>query len=557
MKKEKKMQKRILCLALVFLFCLGTAFSVPAESLSAEDAAKLTVLKGKTAGVLTGTPQDQIVQENIEDVSLQYFSTATDLALALQTKKIDFFAISSVNYYNMADQYPEFGYIDVPLAEYNVGTVFPKTEKGDVLREELNEYIAKIKENGELKQLQDYWLYPNDWQNIDLPTSGENGILKLATPNTLIPFSFMLHDKNVGFDIAIIAGFCKEYGYGLSIDNVDFAGALSGITTGKYDLAAGQISWTAERAESVNYSDFYYVQKIVAIVNADEIDSPYMVRAEQTEESKGKKAEESSLSADAKSSGDAAASLSADGNGNSSSVKRSLGERIHRTLIEEKRWISILHGLLVTMLITLGGFLLANLLGAFFCAMSLSKKRGLQLVSRIYSGLMQGLPIVVILMILYYVIFAHSRISNILVAVIGFGLVFAAYLAQLFESGISGVDKGQTEAALAIGFTKRQAFHCVVIPQAARAVLPAYFSNLISMMKGTAIVGYIAVTDLTRVGDIIRSNTYEAIIPLLTIALIYFLMTLLFFFLMHLIQKRLFTREKDRVSLKGERSAKR
>ena len=538
MKKEKKLQRGVLCLLLVFLFCFGTAFSVPAESLSSEDAAKLAVLKGKTAGVLTGTPQDQIVQENVEDVHLQYFSTATDLALALQTGKIDFFAISSVNYYTMAEQYPEFGYIDVPLAEYNVGTVFPKTEKGDELREELNEYIAKIKENGELTRLQDYWLYPHDWQNINLPESGENGILKFATPNTLIPFSFMLHDKNVGFDIAIIAGFCKEYGYGLSIDNVDFAGALSGITTGKYDLAAGQISWTAERAESVNYSDFYYVQEIVAIVNADEIDSPYLVRTEQ--------AEETFLSADAENSGDALSSLSADGSGKNTTVKRSLGERIRRTLIDEKRWISIVHGLLVTMLITLGGFLLANLLGALFCAMSLSKRRGLQILSRIYSGLMQGLPIVVILMILYYVIFAHSRISNILVAVVGFGIVFAAYMAQLFESGISGVDKGQTEAALAIGFTKRQAFHCVVIPQAARAVLPAYFSNLISMMKGTAVVGYIAVTDLTRVGDIIRSNTYEAIIPLLTIAAIYFLMTLLLFFLMHLIQKRLFTRERER-----------
>lgn len=554
MKKEKKIRKRVLCILLSFLFCLGTVCSVSAASLASEDAAKLAVLKGKTAGVLTGTPQDQIVQENIEDADLQYFSTATDLALALQTKKIDFFAISSVNYYNMADQYPEFAYIDVPLAEYNVGTVFPKTEKGDELREELNEYIAKIKENGELTKLQEYWLYPNDWQNIDLPTSGERGILKLATPNTLIPFSFMLHDKNVGFDIAIIAGFCREYGYGLSIDNVDFAGALSGITTGKYDLAAGQISWTAERAESVNYSDFYYVQKIVAIVNADEIDSPYLVRAAETEKSGIREAEMQSVSADG-SSGDAGASLSADGKGSMTPAKRSLGERIQRTLIDENRWISILHGLLVTMVITLGGFLLANLLGALFCAMSLSKKKGFKLLSGIYSGLMQGLPIVVILMILYYVVFAHSKISNILVAVIGFGLVFGAYMAQLFEAGIAGVDRGQTEAALAIGFTKRQAFRFVVIPQAARAILPSYFSNLISMMKGTAVVGYIAVTDLTRVGDIIRSNTYEAIIPLLTIAAIYFLMTLLIFLLMSQIKTRLFTR-KGRSFLKQEKGNK-
>lgn len=544
---------------LMFLFSLGSLLCVSAESLSAEDAAKLEVLKGKTAGVLTGTPQDQIIQNNIENVKLQYFSTTTDLALALQTKKIDFYAISSVNYYNMADQYPEFAYIDVPLVQYSVGTIFPKTEEGDALREEFDAYIAEIKESGELTELQQYWLYPKDWQNIDLPQTGEKGILKLATPNTQIPFSFMLHDKNVGFDIAIIAGFCQEYGYGLSIDNVDFAGALSGITTGKYDLAAGQISWTEERAESVNYSDFYYVQDIVAIVNSEVIESPDLVTAsdelEKLDKSQDSAALESADAASSDASGDAGSAMTKESKSNNSG-KRTIAESIHRSLIEENRWLSVLHGLLVTLLITLGGFLLANLLGALFSAMSLSKKKGFHVVSSVYSALMQGLPVVVILMLLYYVVFAHSKISNILVAIIGFGFVFGAYMAQLFESGISGVDKGQMEAALAIGFTKRQTFHYVVIPQAVRAILPAYFSNLISLMKGTAVVGYIAVTDLTRVGDIIRSNTYEAIVPLLTIALVYFLITVLIFLLMNGIRKKLLSRESKRAVIKGKRGEK-
>lgn len=112
-------------------------------------------------------------------------------------------------------------------------------------------------------------------------------------------------------------------------------------------------------------------------------------------------------------------------------------------------------------------------------------------------------------------------------------------MAQLFEVNISGVDVGQREAALAMGLTRRQTFNGIVLPQAIRTMVPEYFSNLIRMMKGTAIVGYIAVTDLTKVGDIIRSSTYEAIVPLITIAVIYLLIATIMLIIMRFIQKKL------------------
>lgn len=172
----------------------------------------------------------------------------------------------------------------------------------------------------------------------------------------------------------------------------------------------------------------------------------------------------------------------------------------------------------------------------------MSGSKVLKKLAEIYSKLMQGLPIVVILMILYYIIFGKTDISNILVAILGFGLVFGAYMAQLFEGGIGGIDKGQWEAALTTGLTKRQTFCGIILPQAIRTMLPGYFSNLISLMKGTAVVGYIAVNDLTKVGDIIRSNTYEAIVPLVTIAVIYFAIACILLSLMKLIQKKLMPR---------------
>lgn len=535
MKNTNKHTARFLCLFLLFIICfclVNTSYAAESptpttsasQAASAADSSSFDALAGKTAGVMTGTPQDSIISAAIKDVKLQYFSNATDMALALQTGKIDFYALSSVNFYNMAEKYPEFGYINKPLTTFNVGTIFPKTEKGDSIRSKLNEYIAKLKKNYELDRLVKYWLYPNDWENIDIPQTGENGTLQMATANTLVPFSFMLHDKNVGFDIAIIAGFCKEYGYGLQIENTDFSGILSGISTGKYDLAAGQISWTADRAKSVNFSDFYYEQQIVAIVNTKNITIPGIITSDANKSSDNSNSSTSAVS---------------DSSQNTKNSSSSLIESIRKTLIDDSRWLSILHGLLITLAITAGGFILANLMGALFCAMAMSRSRLLRGVSVIYSSLMQGLPVVVILMLLYYVVFAHSKISNIAVAIVGFGLVFGAYMAQLFKENISGVDKGQTEAALAVGFTKRQAFLGIVFPQAARTMLPGYFRNLINLMKGTAVVGYIAITDLTRVGDIIRSNTYEAIVPLVTIAIIYFLMAVLLFIIMNLIQRKL------------------
>ncbi len=349
----------------------------------------------------------------------------------------------------------------------------------------------------------------------------------MATPNTMKPFSFMVNDKNVGFDIAVAAGFCREYGYGLKIENVDFAGVLSGIETGRYDMAAGQISWTAERAEKVLYSDFYYTQELVPIVRSAEYDCSALVTAgaDAGETNAGE------MNAEGEEASAAAAKTAA--------AKGTVWQSLRKTLLDENRWQTILRGLLVTAEITMGGFALANLLGAVFCAMAMSKRKGLRITAAVYSGLMQGLPIVVILMLLYYVVFAHSRMNNVVVAIIGFGLVFGAYMAQLFEGGIGGVEKGQWEASLAIGFTKRQTFFGIVLPQAVRTMLPGYFSNLISLMKGTAVVGYIAVADLTRAGDIIRSSTYEAFAPLIVIAAIYFAISCLLLALMKQLQKKL------------------
>jgi polar amino acid transport system substrate-binding protein len=131
--------------------------------------------------------------------------------------------------------------------------------------------------------------------------------------------------------------------------------------------------------------------------------------------------------------------------------------------------------------------------------------------------------VLLLLMLIFYVGFARIDVNPLLVAIIAFGMNFAAYVAEMFRSGVEGVDRGQHEAGIAMGFTPVQTFFYIILPQAVRRILPVYRGEFISLVKMTSIVGYIGVQDLTKASDIIRSRTFEAFFPLVMVALIYFL----------------------------------
>ena len=477
-------------------------------------------LNGKRAGVMTGTPQDDMVKSSVENAELLYFNNFTDMALALDSGKIDFFVNNSVSYRMFKETYPDFIYINSVVRSYDMGAIFPQTDKGQALCDEFNAYIAKIDADGTLDELKEYWLNPNDWEACDIPASGENGILQFGTCTSNKPYAMVIDGGYGGFDVAVVAGFCRENGYGMQVSDTDFSGFLSGIASGKLDIAAGQISWTAERAESVLYSDFYCQQEIVPIIKASNfgIDTRVETDGEAQVDT-----------------GNTAQPQATKTTGFWESVKNSF----YRTMIAEHRYREILKGLLMTIIITLGSFALANVFGIISCDFALSKSRILQAMADIYSRLMQGLPAVVILMILYYIIFRKAHVSGAFVAIVGFGLIGGAYLAQLFEGGVRGVDAGQWEAGMALGLDGKKTFFGIILPQVVRSILPGYFSQLISIMKGTAIVGYIAVTDLTKAGDIIRGATFEAFFPLMIVAIIYFAIAGILLSILKLWQKSL------------------
>ncbi len=161
-------------------------------------------------------------------------------------------------------------------------------------------------------------------------------------------------------------------------------------------------------------------------------------------------------------------------------------------------------------------------LGALVCFMRMSAVPALHWTARAYIAVVRGIPVVVLLMLIFYVVFASVNISPVLVAIIAFGMNFAAYVSEMFRSGIEGVDRGQTEAGIAMGFTPTETFGYIVLPQMVRRVLPVYKGEFISLVKMTSIVGYIAVQDVTKASDIIRSRTFEPFFPLVMVAVLYF-----------------------------------
>jgi len=199
-----------------------------------------------------------------------------------------------------------------------------------------------------------------------------------------------------------------------------------------------------------------------------------------------------------------------------------LTESFRNNLIVEDRYQMILDGLHVTLLITLFAVVLGTLLGGLVCWMRMSRHAWLQQTAKVYIELMRGTPVLVLLMLMYYVVMAPIDATGIVVAIVTFAMNTAAYISEMLRTTIQGIDRGQTEAGLALGFTRRQTFFRIVLPQVVKAVMPVYQGEVISLLKGTSVVGYIAVADMTRASDLIRSRTFDAFFPLILTAIIYF-----------------------------------
>jgi polar amino acid transport system substrate-binding protein len=364
--------------------------------------------------------------------------------------------------------------------EFACAIAFPKGDT-DILPE-FNEFLTMMKADGSLDAIVDYWLHGGP--PVPYPEAAEiknEKPIRFSVAVSTAPIGYIKDGEWTGLDPDLMKRFCAWAGRKVEINYLAVASAIMGLQTGQLDAMGGSIFATEERRAYVAFSDPYYICHPAFFVK-----------------------DESAVSE----------------GGFFTWMKKSF----RSNFLVEKRWKLLTDGLLVTIEITLLAILLGTLLGVGYCFLAMSRRRWMRTAAGVYDYLMQGIPILVLLLIMFYVVFAGSGISAVWVAVVTFALNFAASAGNVFASSIASVQKGQWEAGNALGFTPVQTFRWIIFPQALKNGLAPYEGHCISLLKGTSIVGYIAVMDITRASDLLRSRTFEAVMPLLAVTVLYFVL---------------------------------
>jgi His/Glu/Gln/Arg/opine family amino acid ABC transporter permease subunit len=441
----------------------------------------------KIAGI-TGSELTAVPAEVWPEAEVLNYDSFPDMFIALDSGKLD--AVSC--YYSHLELLKEY-YDDIAVVSMPVHTVIDgfgtaKNEKGDRIKEEFNSFIKEISSNGKFEEVVTKWsaMSKNDDAALDYEFSGENGVLHIATNGAWFPMTYYSGDQLTGQFIEIIDMFCAEYGYQPEYEVVNYAAAVAGLNTGKYDMMADTLYITPERLENINISDPVMASDMYIAVKT-----------------------ESAMQEVPK----------------ATAFVNKLKRGFHNTFISGNGTAMILKGLGITLILTLFASLLGSLLGALICGLRMSRNTYANAFARIYVRLVQGVPVLVLLMVLYYIVFTSESTSALAVCILGFGMDFAAYASEIFRNGIEAVPVGQSRATKALGFTPARGFVKVILPQAMERILPVYSGQLVGLLKMTSIAGYISVMELTKVSDIIRSRTFDAFFPLITTAIIYFLLS--------------------------------
>lgn len=519
-----KMKKQMLCLALAGMTLLGiaacgqsteeTAGIVDTETVTNDLAANKAVietvddLSGKRIGVQLGTTGDIYASDYEGDDAgtiIERYNKGADAVQALKQGKIDCVII---------DEQPALAFVEqnrglkileeeFTLEDY----AFMVAKENDELLVRVNESLAELKEEGVLDSIKKNYVgaetevgkYPYEPADIERI----NGTLTVATNAEFPPYEYYEESKITGMDMDIMQAVCDKLGMELQIEDMAFDSIISAVSTGKVDIGAAGFTVTEERKKNVNFSDTYTTSKQVIIVvdETAEIESAGFV------------------------------------------------EKFYDNFIKEQRYMYLLRGLGNTLLITIFAVMIGIVLGFLIAIVRTNHDRngGLALLNAIcktYLTIVRGTPVMIQLLIIYYVIFRSINTGKMVVAVIAFGLNSAAYVAEIVRSGIMAVDIGQFEAGRSLGLTYKQTMISIIMPQAVKNILPALCNEFISLLKETSISGYIGLMDLTKGGDIIRSVTYEAFMPLIAVAIIYLIIVMGLSKIVNLLERKLRNNER-------------
>lgn len=463
---------------------------------------------GIRVACLTGTDEGESLKKINPNCIIEYYDGFIDLFAALSNNKVDYCFGYSTSGKEIMPSFPNIAAVSEPFVAIKECFALSKTEKGDKLTKEFNDFVHEIQDSGRYEEIVNKWNSEKAVELEETHFTGENGIITISGTGTWHPYSFINNNELSGIFIDMCNIFCEAKGYIPEYEITNFVSEMAGLSTGEYDLMADVCEDTPERRQSVNITDPILMSYSMFFTIADDLPVKTVSKA--------------------------------------SVFFESLKNNFYKNFIEQNRYKMIIDGLLTTVKISIFSVIFGTLLGILICAMRMSSNTTISAFSRIYIKIVQGTPIVVLILILYYVVFSNTGISGFWTSVFAFTIDFSAYVSEIFRSGIEAVPDGQALAAKALGFSKLQAFIKVVLPQALVNIIPVYSGQFISLVKSTSIVGYIAVQDLTKASDLIRASSYEAFFPLISTAIIYFVISTLLIQLLNIIANKVDPLKRDR-----------
>lgn len=469
----------------------GTSKEQKEEQTVQKKIATIEDLKGSKIGVQIGTTGDIYASDYEKDGSgttIERYNKGVDAVQALKLGKIDCVIIDEQPAKVFVEKNENLHLLDEEFTneEYAICIDKGNTE----LKEKVNGALDTLRNNGTLSDIIENYTgddeikgtKPYQKKEVERP----NGTLRVAVNATFPPYESYVDGVMVGIDVDVMQAICDELGMTLKMEDMEFDSIILAVTSGKADVGCSGMTVTEDRLKNIDFTDSYTTTKQMVIV--------------------------------------------ADSSATVNEKADSFVDKLKHNFVEQGRYQYIVRGLGNTLVITCLAVIIGIVLGFLIALVRTSHDRNggfivLNGICKAYLAIIRGTPALVQLLIIFYVILSSVN-NKIFVAVIAFGLNSAAYVAEVVRSGIMAVDFGQFEAGRSLGLTYKQTMLSIVLPQALKNSLPALCNEFISLLKETSISGYIGLVDLTKAGDIIRSNTYEAYIPLLTIAFIYFIIVM-------------------------------
>lgn len=438
-------------------------------------------LKGHTVSCLTGSLVDLSFEQIAPGAIKQIYNNTPDLLTALNSGKCQFMMVDSILVVGLNKNLHPLEAVYSEESMYGeIGVAFRKSDAALCLQ--FNEFLRSIKADGTYAAMLDRWISDkvNASEMPEIETFTEGKPLEVGTM-VQVPCCFLKNGEWGGFEAEMLKRFAAYLHRPLHIEAYDFSALMASLQTGAIDAWCSFVTINEERAREVLFSDPYFIGAVCLFrkQESDVEQLPFYVRICQS---------------------------------------------FNNNILVEKRWKMLVEGLWETVVISIMSLLLGIILGGLICLLRISDNHFLSNFAKAYVEILRGVPMLVFLMVMFYVVLSSAGITGRWVAIISFSINFSAYACEIFRTGIASVDKGQTEAGLAMGFSHVGTFFNFVLPQALNNILPVLKNEAISLIKGTSIVGYVAIQDLTKASDIVRARTFDAFFPLIIISIIYYLL---------------------------------